>query len=57
MVEVEEKEREAVTENQYIHSITQCTHFLTVWPYLITDIKARARTPKGLYIFQSSFRR
>lgn len=37
----EEKGREAETGNQYIHSITQCTHFLAVWPYLITDIKAR----------------
>lgn len=53
----QEKGREAERENQYIHSIPQCTHFLTVWPYLITDIKARAHTPKGLYIFQSIFRR
>lgn len=29
--EGEEKEREAETENQYVHSITQCTHFLAVW--------------------------
>lgn len=40
----QEKGREAERENQYIHSIPQCTHFLTVWPYLITDIKARAHT-------------
>lgn len=53
----EEKEREAERENQYIHSISQCTHFLTVWPYLITDIKASVHTLKGLYIFQSIFRR
>lgn len=53
----QEKGREAERENQYIHSIPQCTHFLTVWPYLNTDIKARAHTPKGLYIFQSIFRR
>lgn len=49
----ERKERETETENQYIHRITQCTHFLAVWPYLITDIEARARTMKALYIFPS----
>lgn len=51
----DEEEREAETENQYTHSITQCTHFRAVWPYLITDIKARAHTLTGLYIFH--FRR
>ena len=33
----EEEEREVETENQYIQSITQSTHFLAVWPCLITD--------------------
>lgn len=44
------------TENQYIHIIPQCAHFLAVRPYLITEIKARARTLRGLYVFQSDFR-